>query len=135
MLKCIGQAASEYKNVHLLKKGKKKLYRFDDIDISIVVEKTIDGEKVPLPVIIRKTNEKTVKEITQEIRDAQEEVVDEDTLLGLEKQEKLKKVFTKLPKFIRKIIYWRFGKNPLLLKDFSGTINLTSVGMFGDISG
>jgi pyruvate/2-oxoglutarate dehydrogenase complex dihydrolipoamide acyltransferase (E2) component len=135
MLKCIGQAASEHKDVHMLKKGKKKLYRFDDVDISIVVEKTIDGEKVPLPVIIRKTNEKSVKEITQEIRDAQAELVNEDTLLGLEKQEKLKKVFTKLPKFIRKIIYWRFGKNPLLLKDFSGTINLTSVGMFGDISG
>lgn len=32
-------------------------------------------------------------------------------------------------------MYWRFGKNPLLLKDFGGTINLTSVGMFGDISG
>ena len=135
MLKCIGQAASEYKDVHMLKKSKKKLYRFDDVDISIVVEKTNEEKKVPLPVIIRKTNEKTVMEITQEIRDAQTEGVDEDTLLGLKKEEKLKRVFTKLPKFIRKYVYWRFGKNPLLLKDFGGTINLTSVGMFGDIRG
>ncbi|MHA1914224.1 MAG: 2-oxo acid dehydrogenase subunit E2 [Promethearchaeota archaeon] len=135
MLVCIGQAASEHKDVHMLKKGKKKLYRFDDVDISIMVEKTINGEKVPLPVIIRKTNEKTVKEITQEIRSAQAEEVDEDTLLGVKKEEKLKRIFTKLPKFARKFIYWRFSKNPLFLKDFGGTINLTSVGMYGDIRG
>ena len=134
-LKCIGQAASENKDVHALKKGKKKLYRFDDVDISIVVEKIIDGKKIPLPVIIRKTNEKTVEEITNEIRDAQAEAVDEDVLLGLKKEEKFKRVFTSLPKFIRKFTYWRFGRNPLLLKDFGGTISLTSVGMFGDLIG
>jgi len=119
----------------LLKKGKKKLYRFDDVDISITVEKTIKGEKVPLPVIIRKTNEKTVEEITREIRDAQAEAVDEDILLGVKKEEKFKRIFTSLPKFIRNITYWRFGRNPLLLKDFAGTISLTSVGMFGDLTG
>ncbi|NVM19331.1 MAG: 2-oxo acid dehydrogenase subunit E2 [Candidatus Lokiarchaeota archaeon] len=88
-----------------------------------------------LPVIIRKTNEKTIEEITREIRDAQAEEVDEDVLLGLKKEEKLKRIFTSLPKFVRKITYWRFGRNPLLLKDFAGTISLTSVGMFGDLIG
>ena len=135
MLKCIGQAASEHKDVHLLKKGKKKLYRFDDVDISITVEKTIEGEKVPLPVIIRKTNEKTVEEITREIRDAQAEVVEESVLLGVKKEENLKRLFTSFPKFIRNIMYWRFGRNPILLKEFGGSISLTSVGMFGDLIG
>ena len=135
LLKCIGQAASENKDVHALRKGKKKIYRFDDVDISIMVEKIIDGQKIPLPVIIRKTNEKTVEEITHEIRDAQSEAVNEDVLLGLKKEEKFKRIFTSLPKFIRKFTYWRFGRNPLLLKDFGGTISLTSVGMFGDLSG
>jgi len=135
ILKCIGQAADEHKDVHMLKKGKKKLYKFDDVDISITVEKTVKGEKVPLPVIIRKTNEKTVEEITREIRNAQAEAVDEDVLLGLKKEERFKRIFTSLPKFIRKITYWRFGRNPLLLKDFAGTISLTSVGMFGDLTG
>jgi pyruvate/2-oxoglutarate dehydrogenase complex dihydrolipoamide acyltransferase (E2) component len=32
-------------------------------------------------------------------------------------------------------MYWRFKRNPFLLKDFGGTVNLTSVGMFGDLSG
>ena len=135
ILKCIGKAASEHKAVHALKKGKKKLYLFDDVDISIVVEKTVKGEKIPLPVIIRKTNEKTLEEITNEIKSAQSEEVDDDVLLGLEKEEKFKRLFTSLPKFLRKFTYWRFGRNPLLLKDFGGTINLTAVGMFGDISG
>jgi pyruvate/2-oxoglutarate dehydrogenase complex dihydrolipoamide acyltransferase (E2) component len=135
LLKCIGQAASEHKDVHALKKGRKKIYRFNDVDISITVEKSIKGKKVPLPVIIKKTNEKNVEEITQEIRNAQAETVEEDVLLGLKKEEKLKRMFTSLPKFIRKFTYWRFGRNPLLLKDFGGTISLTSVGMFGDLIG
>ncbi|MFX1490223.1 MAG: 2-oxo acid dehydrogenase subunit E2 [Promethearchaeota archaeon] len=135
ILKCIGQAASEHRDVHALRKGKKKIYRFNDVDISITVEKTINGQKTPLPVIIRKTNEKSVKEITEEIREAQSEEVGDEVLLGVEKEEKLKRIFTTLPKFLRKFMYWRFARNPLLLKDFGGTINLTSVGMFGDLNG
>ncbi|MHA2431034.1 MAG: 2-oxo acid dehydrogenase subunit E2 [Promethearchaeota archaeon] len=134
-LKCIGQAASEYKEVHALKKGRKKIYRFDDVDISIMVEKIIKDKKIPLGVITRKINEKSVEEITQEIRDAQAETVEKDVLLGLKKEEKFKRIFTSLPKFIRKFTYWRFGRNPLLLKDFGGTISVTSVGMFGDLIG
>ena len=49
-------------------------------------------------------------------------------------EEKIKELHHQ-PKFIRNITYWRFGRNPLLLKDFAGTISLTSVGMFGDLIG
>lgn len=64
ILKCISQAISENKSVHAIRKGKNKLIIFNDIDISIIVEKEIKGEKVPLPLVIRKVNEKTLKVIT-----------------------------------------------------------------------
>jgi pyruvate/2-oxoglutarate dehydrogenase complex dihydrolipoamide acyltransferase (E2) component len=134
ILKCIGEAASRHKEVHAVKKGF-KLYRFDDVDISITVEKVINGQNTPLPLIIRKTNEKTVHQITDEIIKAREESVEESTLLATQKEGKFKKIFPSLPKFIRKIVYWRFGRDPLYLKDFAGTVSLTSVGMFGNIRG
>ncbi|MBP2654325.1 MAG: catalytic domain of component of various dehydrogenase complexe [Firmicutes bacterium] len=48
---------------------------FDDIDISIVIEKEINGEKVPLPVVIRKVNEKSLSMIQDEIQLAKEQVI------------------------------------------------------------
>jgi len=51
------------------------LVAFDDIDISIVIEKEINGEKVPLPVVIRKVNEKSLSMIQDEIQLAKEQVI------------------------------------------------------------
>ncbi|HAG09730.1 MAG TPA: hypothetical protein DCK87_09280, partial [Desulfotomaculum sp.] len=44
ILKCISQAIVENKSVHAIRKGKNKLIIFDDLDISIVVEKEVNGE-------------------------------------------------------------------------------------------
>jgi len=55
-LKCIGQAVSEHKSVHALRKGKNRILVFDDVDISLVIEKDYNGALVPLPIVIRKVN-------------------------------------------------------------------------------
>ncbi len=52
--------------------GKRKLIIFDGINISIAVEKEINGEKVPIPLVIEKTNEKNAREITLEIESGDE---------------------------------------------------------------
>lgn len=70
ILKCISQAISENKPVQAIRKGQNKLIIFDNIDISNIVEKEVRGEKVPLPLIIRKVNAKTLKEIHYEIKSA-----------------------------------------------------------------
>ncbi len=58
ILKCIAQAIVEHKQIHALRKGKNKLIIFDEVDISILVEKIADGVPVPLPMIIRNANKK-----------------------------------------------------------------------------
>jgi pyruvate/2-oxoglutarate dehydrogenase complex dihydrolipoamide acyltransferase (E2) component len=137
VLKCIGQAVSENKEVHGIRKGKSGLIIFDDIDISIAVEKVINGEKVPLPVVIRKVNEKTMQEINYEIRSAQEqEVKDEkDYILGESRYKGLMKFYVTLPSFIRLAIWRLILKRPFLIKKMSGTIVVTSIGMMGNIKG
>ncbi len=35
-----------------------------------MVEKLVDGQAVPIPMVLRKVNEKTVAQIDQEIEDA-----------------------------------------------------------------
>ncbi len=135
ILKCIGQAASEYKEVHSMMMGRKKIIKFDDVDISITVEKTVDGVKSPMPLVVRKTNKKTVKQINDEIRKAQSEQVNEATVLGSHDIKKKVKYYLSLPKFFRRFLIKRRLKDPIKVKQLMGTIIVTSVGMFGKLHG
>lgn len=135
LLKCIGKAASEFKEVHSLMKGKRNIIFFNDVDISITVEKLSKGIKVVMPLVIRKTNEKGVKEIHDEIRSAQSENVDGATVLGENPLKKSVKFYTKLPKSIRRFLIKKLMKNPLRVKKLMGTIIVTAIGMFGKLYG
>jgi pyruvate/2-oxoglutarate dehydrogenase complex dihydrolipoamide acyltransferase (E2) component len=138
ILKCISQAISENKSVHGIRKGKNKLVIFDDVDISIVVEKEIKGEKVPLPLVIRKVNEKTLTDIHYEIKSAKEQEVisEKDYILGENQYKWAMKLYVSLPQFLRLMIWKRFIlKKPFLMKKMSGTIVVTSVGMVGNVRG
>ncbi|MGE5604105.1 MAG: 2-oxo acid dehydrogenase subunit E2 [Bacteroidota bacterium] len=138
ILKCIGQAISEHQPVQAVRKGKNKLVIFDDVDISIIVEKEIRGEKVPLPLVIRKVNEKTLKAIHAEIESAknQEVINEKDYLLGENQYKWAMKLYLSLPQLIRLTIWRRFIlKKPFLMKKMSGTVVVTSVGMMGNVKG
>ena len=135
LLKCIGKAASEFKEVHSLMKGKRNIISFDDVDISITVERLAKGIKVVIPLVIRKTNGKSVKEIHDEIRSAQSENVDGATVLGENPLKKWVKFYTKLPKSMRRFLIKKLLKNPLRVKKLMGTIIVTAIGMFGKLYG
>ena len=135
LCKCIGQAASEFKEVHSMMMGKNKIIKFDDVDISITVEKTVNGNKSPMPLVIRKTNNKTIKQINDEIRAAQSEEVSGAAVLGTHDLKKKMKYYLSLPKFIRKFLIKRRLKDPIKVKQLMGTIIVTSVGMFGNLYG
>lgn len=137
LLKCIGQAVTEYKSAHAIRKGRNKLVIFDDVDISIVIEKEIQGEKVPLPLVIRKVNQKTLREIHFEIKAAKDQKINDerDYVLGGSRYQWGMKLFLAFPQWIRLTI-WRFIlRNPFLMKEMSGTVVVTSVGMMGNIRG
>ena len=129
IVKCVSQAVSENKKAHAKKKGN-KLIIFDDIDISVMVEKTVEGDKImPLIFVIRKTNEKSIKDIHDEIRDAQ--IMSEKEYENIDSN-KSAILLNQLPKFIRRIFFWkRFEKNPFFRKKYAGTILVTSIGMAG----
>lgn len=134
IIKCIGQAVGENKQVHAFRKGKKKLIIFDDVDILVTVEKLINEEKIPLPYIVRKTNEKNVIEISNEIRAAQKlETTKNDMVIG--KSDTFLRLYQSLPKFIRKIIGLVIMKDPFYVKKNVGSVGISSIGMMGNFRG
>jgi pyruvate/2-oxoglutarate dehydrogenase complex dihydrolipoamide acyltransferase (E2) component len=132
IMKCIGQAVSEHKQVHALKRGKKFIL-FDDVDINVLVERIVNGGRFPVVVVIRKVNEKSFREIHAEIRTAQTQTQDE-FITQNDRQRAIRLV--SLPKFLRKWFFWRkIRKDPLFVKRMMGTVDVTAVGMFGKLSG
>jgi pyruvate/2-oxoglutarate dehydrogenase complex dihydrolipoamide acyltransferase (E2) component len=79
MTKCLALAVSEHKFIHALRRGRRRLVIFEDVDVAIIVERVVDqsstDETLPMPYIIRKANEKTVAMIHSEIRTAQKQAV------------------------------------------------------------
>jgi pyruvate/2-oxoglutarate dehydrogenase complex dihydrolipoamide acyltransferase (E2) component len=133
IIKCLAQAVSEHKHVHALRKGKKQLVVFDDVDITIIIERVTDtDEKLPMPYIIRKANEKTVADIHAEIRAAQQLPVAGEVQIGSHRAAGITKIFTILPQFVRDRFFWRpVFRNPFLFKRLMGTVSVTALGMVG----
>jgi pyruvate/2-oxoglutarate dehydrogenase complex dihydrolipoamide acyltransferase (E2) component len=133
IVKCIAHAVSKHKYVHALRQGKGQLVIFDDVDITIVIERTVGDEKLPMPYIVRQANKKTVADIHTEIRAAQQSsVAIGETQVGSKQSPWMMKIFTMLPQFLRNLLFWQpLFHDPFLLKRTIGTVSITAVSMFG----
>ena len=70
IIKVIGSVLQTHPEATAFLFSKRKLIIFRDINVSILVEKELDNEKVPIAMVIGKVNEKSVAEITAEIENA-----------------------------------------------------------------
>jgi len=135
IIKCIGEAVGEDKQVQAYKRGKNRFVIFDDVDVSVAVEREVKGEKIPVPYVVRKVNEKSFMEIHHEIRAAQTQKEMTGPVLGSERTPRILSFFQSLPSFLRIIGWWKFRRDPFLKKRTMGTVGVTTVGMFGNIGG
>ncbi|MFT6716122.1 MAG: pyruvate/2-oxoglutarate dehydrogenase complex dihydrolipoamide acyltransferase (E2) component [Saprospiraceae bacterium] len=125
LLWCIGQAVKAHPEVHAMKKGK-EVITFEDVDISMMIEKDSDkNQKMPVPYIFRKIQNKSYQEVNKELQDAKSK--DFSTLSKRRKKSKLYKI---LPRFIRLALLKKVLSDPFKSKKALGTIALTSLGMF-----
>lgn len=115
--------------------NKNKLIIFKDINISIIIEKRIHDKKVPIPVIIEKTNKKSALEITTEIENAKnQELTNNDILIN--KQTTLsERLYYHMPGFLRRFIWKIMLRNPKIAYNKMGNAVITSIGMIGKING
>ena len=135
IVKCVSQAASEHKQMNAYRLGRKKIILFDDVDIPIPIERRIDNEARPLIYIVRKANEKTVADITKEIRGVQHQTIDASTEVLGETLTRLERWVIHAPLWIKKLLVRFTRDRGLLKKKHFGTIGVTSIGMKGRFPG
>jgi pyruvate/2-oxoglutarate dehydrogenase complex dihydrolipoamide acyltransferase (E2) component len=126
---CCAKAVDESKDVHAYRDWRNRLIIFDDVDISIPVERSAKDHKQVLQLIIRAVNRKSIAAIHQEIRQAQAQEIKDSALL------RNVRWYGVIPAFVRRRLYRLLHRAPHLVKKFSGTVMVTSVGMFGHGAG
>jgi pyruvate/2-oxoglutarate dehydrogenase complex dihydrolipoamide acyltransferase (E2) component len=118
--------------------GNNKVVVFEDVDISIVIEKEVNGTRVPLPYVIRKAQQKTLLEIHTEIESAKSQVVDDEGnyVLGKESNPLGMRLFVNLPQWLRLVLMRGFVLNkPQQMQKMMGTVMITTAGMVGHTKG
>ena len=75
IVSCLAQTLKDHPQFNSFIKGR-RLITLDDVTISVLIERDINGEKVPEPIGIKKTHEKSLFQIHTEIRDAKEKQSD-----------------------------------------------------------
>jgi pyruvate/2-oxoglutarate dehydrogenase complex dihydrolipoamide acyltransferase (E2) component len=129
---CVGKSVAEHKQVHALMIGKQFVI-FNDVNINILIETTIEGHAYPVNYILKSANKKTIMEINQEIRDVQKKREEDFTEA---KENRTIKLLLNAPRFLRNLLFWRkLRKNPKFIAENMGTVALTSIGQFAKSGG
>lgn len=126
---CCARAVDDDKQVHGYLDWRGRLVIYDDVDVSLPVERIQPGGPVVLQTVIRAANRKTVWQIHREIRDTQTKELTE-TAWG-----RWLRWYVLIPRFVRRVFFRIAQRIPSLLKDFNGTVLVTAVGMFGTRTG
>lgn len=135
LIKAISNTIKEYESAASYLKNKSKIFIFEDINISMVVEKESNGQKVPIPLIIEQANERTIESIYEQINDAQKiELTDTDIVLQ-NNSSRMERLYYYLPGFLRRYFWKYLLKHPHYAFNKMGNVAVTSIGMMGKING
>jgi pyruvate/2-oxoglutarate dehydrogenase complex dihydrolipoamide acyltransferase (E2) component len=135
IIKVISKILEQHREASAYLYNKKKLIIFKDINISIIVQKEIGDKKVPIPLVIKKTNEKSVTEITQEIEKSKNEILSDKDIVLNRKPKPYERLYYILPGCIRRS-FWKFMlRHPRIAYKNMGNVAITSLVMAGHING
>jgi pyruvate/2-oxoglutarate dehydrogenase complex dihydrolipoamide acyltransferase (E2) component len=127
LIAALGRAVAAHPVVHTYRNLRGQLVTFDDVDILTYIEIDLRGEKFPLGYICRRANAKSWRELHDELRAAQSNPDQTPNAghLGAVQW------FVHFPGFLRRLAFRLINRMPQQWKQMTGTVFLTSVGMFG----
>lgn len=135
LIKVISHTVRENGDVAAYRKGKRKLLIFDDVNVSMLVEKEVHGQKVPVPIIIKKADERSIESIAEQLNEARNEVMTDKDIVLQSKSSQIERFYYLLPGFLRRYIWRYLLGHPQLVFKKMGNVAITSIGMTGKING
>lgn len=135
LIKVIATVLGKYPEAASYICNKKKLIIFEDINVSIIVEKKIGDTKVPIPLVIEKADKKSSTAISAEIEAAKSQELKTGDIVLKKKSSAYQRLYYRLPGFARRLFWKWLLINPKAAYRTMGNVSVTSVGMIGKING
>ena len=135
IIKAVSKAVEKHPEVAAFLYSKKKLILFKDINISFMVEKDLNDTRVPIPLVLQKTNEKSLEEITIEIEEAKAQVLKEGDIVLKKSSSRIERFYYNLPAFLRRSVWRNILSHPKFAYRKMGNVVITSLGMTGKLHG
>ena len=124
LVNCLARAVDDHPDVNAYRDWRGRLHVFDDVDVNVLVETTVGGERIGVPHVLRRANDRSLRSLHDEIRAAQASA--DPTALS-----RWAELGLRLPGPLRRLV-WRLPQwFPRRWKETAGTVAVTSVGMFG----
>jgi hypothetical protein len=140
LVHCLAGAVAADPAMQAYRLGRRRLVRFADVDVGIMVEREVEGTRIPVGAVIRAANTKDLGTIQREIRVAQE--ADPETVSTRAFPRWLRPLLVRglaawlaLPTALRRLVWTWAIRDPYRRKRIQGTVGLTAVGMFGTGTG
>ncbi len=135
LLHVIGKTIAEHREAAAYLYSKRRLILFRDVNISVLVEKEVDGHKVPIPLVIEKAHEKSALEISGEIQNAKSQPLSSKDIVLNKKPGFFERLYYYLPGALRRAIWRWMLRRPRFIYGKMGNAVFTSIGMMGRIDG
>ncbi|HSB64984.1 MAG TPA: 2-oxo acid dehydrogenase subunit E2 [Anaerolineales bacterium] len=127
---CLAHAVDEDKSIQAYRKGDKHLLLCDDVNVGLMVERTVGEKTALMGHVIQGANHKTYREIHDEIRRVQTEPVPPGR--GMPNWfRSLMLLPWPLSKLVLSLLRLNSRRDPTVSISMGGTVALTSVGLFG----
>jgi pyruvate/2-oxoglutarate dehydrogenase complex dihydrolipoamide acyltransferase (E2) component len=135
LLRVICVTVMEQRDVAAFMAGKQKVMVFENINVSLLIEKDIEGEKVPIPLMIENANERSAAEIGDLINVAKNIKLSAREIVLHKKTGKLAGLYYLLPGGLRRFFWKYLLRHPRMAIGKMGNVAITSVGMLGKVNG
>jgi pyruvate/2-oxoglutarate dehydrogenase complex dihydrolipoamide acyltransferase (E2) component len=136
LIKCIAKTVEEHREVQAYRRGK-ELIVFDDVDVGFTIEERQEpGQPWVAGAIVRKANQKTFRQIHDEVRAAQGAKASHGAIVGESDEARRAGFLLSMPGPLRSLAVWFYRRDPFLRKRTQGTVGVSSVGnVLGTTSG
>lgn len=137
-VKVLADAVAQHPPINGIRQGRSKVIVFKEVNISVIVEKKVDGKSVPLPLVLRNVTGKTALALNNEIQSAVEQSVEHagNLVLGRGENERLLDLALVLPQWLRLAFMRAFILgSPRRVQEMMGTVMISSLGTVGRLTG
>ena len=124
LVHCLARAVADHPETRTYRDWRGRLVTFEEVDAMVIVERTVDGQRVGIPHVLRGAGRRSLESIHGEIRDVQRGSDDRRGSRWLP-------LFVRLPGPVRRLFYRLPQWAPRYWKQVAGTVAVSSVGMFG----